>query len=237
MIKPAFALLLAACVATPSLAATPQETVQSAAAGAMQDEAALAQAVRLAAQNLAPPGASLQLGPTSGATAMPACTAPLAVTLSGVAPYEQADVRCPSPNWTLYVSVTVEQSEAVVVAARPLTAGQTITPEDLMVKTLPVQNFAGRQVFTDPAQIDGASAVMSMEAGMIITQNAVQAPLLVQSGQLVTVHVYSGGVMLEVDATADQPGRIGDTILLTNQGSGRRFTAQVTANGVELRLD
>ena len=219
------ALLLAGGWAAPGLAAP------------MQDETALANAVRLAAQNLAPPGASISLGPTSGASAMPTCTAPLAVTLSGMAPYEQAQVRCPALGWTLYVTVTVAQSEAVVVAARPLTAGQTITAEDLMVKTMPVQDFAGRQVFTDPAQIGGASAVMSMAAGMIITQNAVQAPLVVQSGQIVTVHVYSGGVMLAVDATADQPGHIGDTILLTNQGSGRRFTAQVTAQGVELRLD
>ena len=219
------ALLLAAGWVSPGLATQ------------MQDEAALAQAVRLAAQNLAPPGASISLGPTSGAAAMPACTAPLAITLSGMAPYEQAQVQCPAPDWTLYVTVTVAQSEAVVVAARPLTAGQTITPADLMIKTMPVQDFAGRPVFTDPAQISGASAVMSMAAGMIITQNAVQAPLVVASGQIVTVHVYSGGVMLAVDATADQPGRIGDTILLTNQGSGRRFTAQVTAQGVELRLD
>jgi hypothetical protein len=30
---------------------------------------------------------------------------------------------------------------------------------------------------------------------------------------------------------ADEPGRVGDTILLTNPGSGKRFTAVVTANG------
>ncbi|MBU6418102.1 MAG: flagellar basal body P-ring formation protein FlgA [Proteobacteria bacterium] len=186
---------------------------------------------------MAPPGAKISLGPISAAAAMPACTLPLAVTLSGMAPYEQAHVQCPAPDWTLYVTVTVAQSEAVVVTTLPLTAGQTITPADLTVKTLPVAEFAGRQVFTDPAQIDGASAVMSMSAGMVVMQNAVQAPLVVQSGQIVTVHVYSGGVMLAVDATADQPGRIGDTILLTNQGSGRRFAAQVTAQGVELRLN
>ncbi len=46
---------------------------------------------------------------------MQACTAPLAVNISGVAPYEQAAVHCPAPGWTLYVSVTVAQSEAVVV--------------------------------------------------------------------------------------------------------------------------
>lgn len=223
--KLAFAVLFAACWAPPCLA------------GGMQDAADVATAVRQVAQNLAPPGASISLGPTSAAAAMPACTAPLAVTLSGMAPYEQAQVRCPAPSWSLYITVIVAQSEAVVVAARPIIAGQTIAPEDLMVKTLPVQNFAGRQIFTDPAQINGASAVMSMQAGMVITQGAVQAPLIVKSGQLVTVHVYSGGVMLTVNATAEQPGRIGDTILLTNQGSGRRFTAQVTANGVELRLN
>ena len=206
-------------------------------AAPMQSQTALAKAVRLAAQSLALPGASISLGPTSGAAAMPACTAPLAVTLSGMAPYEQAQVQCPAPDWTLYVTVTVAQSEAVVVTTLPLTAGQAITPADLAVKPMPVQDFAGRQIFTDPAQIEGASAVMSMPAGMVVTQNAVQTPLVVQSGQIVTVHVYSGGVMLAVDATADQPGHIGDTILLTNQGSGRRFTAQVTATGVELRLN
>lgn len=217
--------LLATSWATPCLAA------------AMQNEAEVAKAVRQTAQNLAPPGASVSLGPLNGAAAMPACTAPLAVALSGVAPYEQAEVQCPTPNWTLYVTVTVAQSEAVVVAARPLTAGQTINPDDLMVRNLPVQDFAGRQIFTSLAQLDGASTIMSISAGMVITQGAVQAPLVVKSGQLVTVHVYSGGVMLAVDATADQPGRIGDTILLTNPGSGRRFTAQVTAQGVELHLN
>ncbi|MGE4481057.1 flagellar basal body P-ring formation chaperone FlgA [Acidocella sp.] len=206
-------------------------------AATAQNEAAVASAVRQAAQNLAPPDASVTLGPVNGAHAMPACTAPLAVTLSGTAPYEQAAVHCSAPGWTLYVNVTVTQSEEVVVAARPLTAGQTITRQDLMLKRLPVQNFAGRQIFTQPAQIEGANVVMSMAAGMVITQNTVQAPLLVKAGQLVTVHVYSGGVMLSVDATADQPGRLGDTILLTNPGSGRRFSAQVTAHGVELRLN
>ena len=222
---PGLALLLATGCGAPCLGQT------------MQDAAAVAKAVLLAAQNLAPPGASVSLGPTNGAAAMPACTAPLAVTLNGMAPYEQAQVQCPTPDWTLYVNVTVAQSEAVVVAARPISAGQTITLNELMVKTMPVQDFAGRQIFTDPAQINGASAVMSMAAGMIITQNTVQAPLVVKSGQIVTVNVYSGSVTLAVDATADQPGRIGDTILLTNQGSGRRFTAQVTAQGVELHLN
>jgi len=43
-------------------------------------------------------------------------------------------------------------------------------------------------------------------------------------------------VELSMDATAEQTGRIGDTILLTNPSTGRRFSAEVTASGVQLVL-
>ncbi len=201
-----------------------------------QNPEAVSQAVRTAAQALAPPGAGISLGPVSGAAYMQACTVSLSVTLSGDAPYEQAAAHCPSPSWTLYVSVTVAQSEAVVVTARPVAAGQVFTADDLRLVSLPVQLFAGRDVYFDPAQLTGATAAMSFAAGQPITQDMVQAPVLVKAGQTVSVQVISGGVLLSLDATADETGRLGDTILLTNPASGRRFTAQVTAEGPQVRL-
>lgn len=192
--------------------------------------------VQQAAQNLAPPGARVSVGAVSGAHYMPACTVPLTVSIGGVAPYEQATVQCAAPRWTLYVGVTIEQSEEVVVAAKPLTAGQVITPNDVMLRRLPVQNFAGRQIFTDLAQVEGSQTMMSVTSGTIITQNIIQAPLVVKAGQMVTVHVFSGDVVLSLDAIADQNGRIGDTIMLTNPSSGRRFMAEVTAQGVDVHL-
>jgi flagella basal body P-ring formation protein FlgA len=72
---------------------------------------------------------------------------------------------------------------------------------------------------------------MNLPAGAIVTGNDVQAPLVVKAGETVTVNVQSGGVDVAIDAVADEPGRVGDTILLTNPGSGKRFTAVVTANG------
>jgi len=193
-------------------------------------------AVRQAALALAPSGASVSLGPVTGATYMQQCTAPLGVSISGNAPYEQAAVHCPSPSWTLYVSITVAQSENVVVAARPLTAGQALTADDLKLALLPVQRFAGRQVYFDPTQIIGAVPDISLATGMPLTADSVQAPVMVKAGQTVTVSVVSGGVELSMDATAEQTGRIGDTILLTNPSTGRRFSAEVTASGVQLVL-
>ncbi|MDD2704970.1 MAG: flagella basal body P-ring formation protein FlgA, partial [Acidocella sp.] len=60
--------------------------------------------------------------------------------------------------------------------------------------------------------------------------------LVVKAGQTIAVQVLSGGVILSVNAVADQSGRIGDTILLTNPSSGRHFSAQVTANGPVVQL-
>lgn len=197
---------------------------------------AVTTAVRQAALALAPPGAAISLGPAAGARYMQPCQGPLAVSMSGNAPYEQAAVRCPAPNWTLYVTVTVAQSETVVVAARPLTAGHALTADDLKLASLPVQQFAGRQVYYDPAQLIGAEPEMALATGMPVTAESVQAPVVVKAGQTVTVNVVSGGVELSLDATAEQTGRIGDTILLTNPATGRRFTAQVTAGGIELVL-
>jgi flagella basal body P-ring formation protein FlgA len=205
-------------------------------AGAMQDQAAVAAAVRQAALALAPPGATLSLGPVAGAAYMQACAQPLVVTISGVAPYEQAAAHCPAPAWTLYVTVTVAQSEAVVVAARPVAAGQVIGPDDLTLRTEPVQNFAGRPVFYDTSSLLGGTASMSLAAGMVLTQDDVQEPVAVKSGQMVTVRVISGGVEVSIDAVAGETGRLGDTVLFTNPASGRRFPALITPDGPVVRL-
>jgi len=202
----------------------------------MQDPAAVSAAVRQAALALAPPGATLSVGPVGGAAVMPACTAPLAVSMSGVAPYEEATAHCPAPAWTLYVTVTVAQTETVAVAARPVAAGQVLGPDDVMLRPEPVQNFAGRQVFFTTDPLIGATADMSLAAGMVLTQDDVQQPVLIHAGQMVTVTVVSGPVAVSIDAVASSQGRLGDTILFTNPASGRRFPALITASGPQVRL-
>jgi flagella basal body P-ring formation protein FlgA len=192
--------------------------------------------VRQAALAIAPPGATISLGEVDGAKVMQSCNGTLSVTISGVAPYEQAAAHCFAPAWTLYVSVTVAQTQNVVIAARPLSAGQVLGPGDLMIAPEPVARYAGRQVFYDPAQVLGGDALMSMPQGTIIAADDIGEPVVVKAGQTVTVTVISGAVQVSIDAVADETGRIGDTILLTNPSSGRRFTATVTANGPIVQL-
>jgi flagella basal body P-ring formation protein FlgA len=206
------------------------------AAPAMQAPVDVSAAVRQAALAIAPPAATLSVGPVAGAGYMRACPVPLTVTISGVAPYEQAAVHCAPLGWVLYVSVTVAAQEAVAVALRPVAAGATIAPGDVGLRQEPVGDFAGRQVFTDTQPLVGSLAVMNLSPGGIVTAQSVQPPVIVQAGQIVTVQVMSPGLVISVQAVANETGRLGETILMTNPASGRRFSALMTASGPVVRL-
>jgi flagella basal body P-ring formation protein FlgA len=214
----------------------PSRAVAASPAG-RQAPAMVAAAVQQAVSDTAPANAAITLGPVAGAQFMPACTAPLSVTVSGLEPYLQAAAHCPRPSWTLYVSVTVDSRMAVVVAARPIAGGEAMTPDDLTLREEPLSLYAGRQVFYHPADVVGATAILSLPRGTIITGTAIQQPIVVQAGQTIAVDVQSGGVDLTLDAQAEQSGRIGDSILVTNPESGKRFEATVTATGAVVQLE
>jgi flagella basal body P-ring formation protein FlgA len=77
---------------------------------------------------------------------------------------------------------------------------------------------------------------MSLPLGTILTESSVQQPVVVQAGQSLTVNAESGGVDISITGTAEESGRIGDTIIVTNPASGRRFPAVVTRSGALVQL-
>jgi flagella basal body P-ring formation protein FlgA len=204
---------------------------------AQQDPAPVAAAIRQAATAMAPANATVTLGPVMGARYMLTCSTPLAVTITGTLPYEQAAAHCGAPSWTLYVTVTIDAHMAVVVAARPISAGQTLQSGDLVLQDEPVSLYAGRSVFYHPEDAVGGMAVMSLPLGAILTSSTVQQPVVVQSGQTIMVTAQSGGVDISITGTAEESGRVGDTIIVTNPSSGKRFPAVVTRSGVLVQLE
>ncbi len=216
------AFFLALLLATPAQAAQHEDPAQVA--------RAISQAVTL------PPGASVAVGPVGGAAVMPVCPGALGVSVTGVAPYEQAAVRCAALGWVLYVTVTVTQSAQVVVAARPIAAGQKVGPADVELRAEDVSAYAGRRVFYTVADVLGADPVMNVPAGMILTGDAVETPVLVKAGQTITVQVKSGGAEISINAVADETGRMGDEVMFTNPATGKRFEALLTPAGPVLQL-
>jgi flagella basal body P-ring formation protein FlgA len=196
----------------------------------------VAAVVSEAAAQVVPPGAGVVLGPVGGAAVMARCPGVLTAVVTGVAPYEQASVRCAALGWTLFVSLTVTQSAQVVVAARPIAAGQKVGPADVELRAEDVSAYAGRQVFYTVADVLGADPVMNVPAGMILTGDAVETPVLVKAGQTITVQVRSGGAEISINAVADETGRVGDEVMFTNPATGKRFEALLTPAGPVLQL-
>ncbi|MCB8874927.1 flagellar basal body P-ring formation chaperone FlgA [Acidisoma silvae] len=201
-----------------------------------EDPSAVTSAVRQAAAQTAPAQAAITLGPVAAAQYMPACTVPLSVTISGMEPYQQAAVHCAAPIWTLYVSVTVDSRMAIVVAAQPIAGGSAITPDDVTLQDEPLSLYAGRQVYRHIQDVTGAIAVLSLPRGAILTSTTVQQPVVVQAGQTIAVDVRSGAVDVTLEARAEQSGRIGDSIMVANPTTGKRFQATVTPNGAVVQL-
>jgi len=220
-----------ACLAVVATLVAAQSAV-----AAQQDPAPVAAAVRQAAAATAPADATITLGPVMGARYMRACTLPLEVMITGTEPYLQAAAHCRAPAWTLYVTGTIDAHMAVVVAGRPITAGQTLESDDLALREEPISLYAGRSVFYHPEDAVGATAVMSLPIGTILSASNVQQPVVVQAGQSLTVNAESGGVDISITGTAEESGRIGDTIIVTNPASGRRFPAVVTRSGALVQL-
>lgn len=237
MIRSAAALLFAASAALPfaASAAVLLALGIAPAYATSQAEPPIAAAITAA---LGPqlPDTTISLGSTAGASAMPACTRPLNAALTGTPPYEQAAVTCPSPFWTLYVTVTLTAHASITIATRPIAAGAQIGPDDIALQSEPVSLYAGRQVFYDTASLTGATALMSLPAGAILTSTNIAAPVIVHAGQTVMVAINTGNITVSLTATATQQGRVGDNIILTNPSTGKHFTALVTPSGPVVNL-
>jgi len=136
------------------------------------------------------------------------------------------------PVWArVRVTVTCKR----LVAAESLPAERPIQASQVRVET------AERSPFTEAGmgsfeQIGDRVPRRPIRAGEPLSAKMLTAPLAVARGETVKVEVSSGGAQLSLPARAETAGRAGDTILLRNPESGRRFPARVEGRG-KVRVD
>ncbi len=111
-------------------------------------------------------------------------------------------IRCTVPSpWTIYVSAKVQVQGDYVVAAVPLTQGQTITQADIAkvkgdLTTMP----AG--IITDASQAVGRTVANSIGLGSPLRQDALRNQQAIQQGQAVRVIVNGAGFSVSSEARA-----------------------------------
>lgn len=164
--------------------------------------------------------------------ALPRCQAPEAFLPSGVRPWGRVSVgvRCnENPPWTRYVTAHVALVASYYVAARPIAAGQALTPADVAVRegdlsTLPAS------VVVDPAQLGSVVASNRIASGAPIRRELLRGVVLVQQGQSIKLVTRGAGFVASAEGKAMSDAAAGAVIQVKMQG-GQLLSGVVQPDG------
>lgn len=182
--------------------------------------------------------ARIEIGRMDPRLRLPACGAPLQTFATGNRSTTGAvtiGVRCDSDKtWTLYVSARVVVFGPVLVAARPLSRGSEISPDDVRLarKDLSRLSYGWLGSVEDAV---GKTAKRTYAPGQVVQPNQLEESKLVRRGEQVIVRVASGGLEVSTTGRALSDGILGQQIQIRSSGSSRVIEAEVVAAG-EVRV-
>jgi flagella basal body P-ring formation protein FlgA len=120
----------------------------------------------------------------------------------------------------------VQELVEVPVLARAVQAGETILPQDLVLRRLPADTLRGN--FLQSAEdLAGLQAARPLMAGRILRTGDLVVPLLIRRGEQVTMTFSLGALQLIGVGVALDHGRRGETIQVQNPTSGEIRRAMV----------
>lgn len=205
------------------------ETIQHTGAHLTRRQMAMIQLIRKAARETLSRAATIQIGPTEAVNSVHACRQYPEVHFYGNGSYRDARVSCPGRGWQFYIPVTLTQKQAVIVAAHAIPSNQTLTRADL--KVIRESGLGQQDLAHSLNAVLGQTLRAPVSKGTPISLDALQGATKVHAGQSLTVRVRSGLVVIKTTAIALQDGRSGQSILVKNPSSGKRYRVTVTPSG------
>jgi flagella basal body P-ring formation protein FlgA len=119
---------------------------------------------------------------------------------------------------SIWVSFKIYLYRPVLVASRPIEKNASLSPEDLRLDPIPFER-SQKIYLTDPNQVHGKVAKKAIVPGEPITMEIIESPILVKSGNLVTMVAERGPLMITTIGQACEKGSYGDFIKLINISS------------------
>ena len=126
----------------------------------------------------------------------------------------------------VWARVRVLVSTRRLVARRDLAARRGIEAGD--VELVEVEAPPGGPVTIEPEQAIGKVTRRAIRAGSAVWPHLLEAPREVSRGEKVLVRVASGAALIETVGLAETAGSVGETVLVKNASTGKRFQARVT---------
>jgi flagella basal body P-ring formation protein FlgA len=133
-------------------------------------------------------------------------------------------------RFAVWARVKVQVTAPRVVANEDLKLGAPVTAAQLRVETRE-EAYAAARFPSTIEDVAGQAPRHAIPAGSVLRADWLEPPKAVLRGETVVVEVVSGAAHLKLEARAETPGAIGDTIVVTNPVSKRRFSARVEAKG------
>ena len=126
------------------------------------------------------------------------------------------------------IRVGVRILREVVRTTRALRRGTTLTPDDFEIDEA---WLAPDVQFVEPIAATNIRLKRSLGAGVMLTSGHIQYAEVIKRGDIVSVHVISGTIVLRTPARALESGRIGEQIEFEPMNSKGRFAAVIKAAG------
>ena len=120
-------------------------------------------------------------------------------------------------------------SARIVVPARDIMRGETITDSDLAYQNVAADRAGA--VVTSMNDLSGMQARRYLRAGEAVRADDVKKPVLVTKGSTVTMIFEVPGITLTATGKAMSEGGMGDTVTVLNPISYRQISVTVTGAG------
>jgi flagella basal body P-ring formation protein FlgA len=116
--------------------------------------------------------------------------------------------------------------EMVVVAVRPITAGDFVRATDVALR--PHIGQMSDKIATSLEQVVGKEAQQAIRADALLYTNQVRSPLLVRKGERVSVRARAGSVVVRTYGTVQQDGGMGELVQVQALEGRERYAARVS---------
>ena len=138
-------------------------------------------------------------------------------------------VRCSEARgWSITVPVYIRVSFNLLISARALPLGHTISEEDIATQTTETTLSGG---ITDASQVIGKVLRHGITAGQILRETMMRAPYSVIQGHAVQLIVHGNGFSIRNEGTAMNNASEGEAVKIRTS-SGRSLGGIAGANGV-----
>lgn len=125
------------------------------------------------------------------------------------------------------LALVVKQRTTVFVLKRTVQRGETISLKDVRHEELWIDSET-RQPCKDYHDLHGKEANTRLRAGEIVYQTSVSLPEVVKSGDIMTVRVIRGGIILRARVKALESGVVGETIRTRKPDSRETLYVKIT---------